>query len=400
MSCLRAAVRHAPVRCRAVEIPAQLEDAILVGNVPPPSRRSTDVAAAARRLNGKALVRALSGDLDAVTCKALSGDTPRRYASVEALRLDVDRWCEGRPVRAQPAKLAYRMRKFYLRHRFGVLSGAVAVSAVLALGIATVVAGLRAQTESGRAIASRDFVIDLFRLADPERSGGRQMSPHELLEAGRKRAVAALTSQPELQADVLRQIGVMQGYVGDYKQADESLSQAASLLLRHGSARDVVLAEIQLAENATYLGNFQRAEQAISSASRRVDSLGEDTALLAKFWQVRGFVSRSLRDYPAAMEELTKAVRFSTQAHGETHVETIDALRELALSYSDARQYDQAVTILEDASRRALANPAVGRRDLLAIDSDRAIRYQFGRYVATVGPFAIDGRCDVDWQRP
>jgi serine/threonine-protein kinase len=107
----------------------------------------------------------LAGDLDAVTMKALHGDAAKRYPSVEALRLDLERWCEGRPVGAQPASIAYRAGKFYLRHRLAVWSGSIALSSILVLAAAAVYAGLKAQSESSRAIESRDFVVDLFRLA-------------------------------------------------------------------------------------------------------------------------------------------------------------------------------------------------------------------------------------------
>jgi serine/threonine-protein kinase len=286
---------------------AQLESAILAGDAAPPSRRVSEAAAVARRSSRGALARAISGDLDAVTGKALHGETAGRYLTVEALRLDLERWCEGLPVAAQPAKIAYRARKFYLRHRLAVWSGGIAASSILVLGATAVVAGLKAQNESGRAIASRDFVVDLFRLADPEKSRGRDMSPRELLQAGRKRALDAFATQPALQADVLRQIGVMQMYMGDYKGADESLSQAASLYAREGPAREWVFTQIQLAENANYLGDAKRAAQAIAATGLRIDAFSEDTALQAKYWQVKGFVSRAMEDYPAAVEQLTQA---------------------------------------------------------------------------------------------
>ncbi len=378
---------------------AQLESAILAGGVEPPSRRVGEAAAASRRSGRKALARALSGDLDAVAGKALHGETAGRYPSVEALRLDLERWCEGRPVEAQPASVAYRARKFYLRHRLGVLSGTLALSSIVVLGVVTVFAGLKAQSESGRAIASRDFVVDLFRLADPETSGGRNMSPRELLQAGRERALGAFASQPALQADVLRQIGVMQVHMGDYKGADESLAQAASLFAGQGLDRDWVLTQIQLAENANYLGDVKKASQAIAAVGPRIHAFARDLALLAKYWQVMGFISRAKEEYPAAIGQLLKAVDFSTRANGTAHADTIDAMRDLAVTYGELGQLDEAVALLEDASRRAGANPAIGRRDRLAIDADLAIMaIRSGRYGATVEPLRkLIARCDLEF---
>ena len=378
---------------------AQLEGAILAGDVAPPSRRVTDAAAAARGTGRKALARALAGDLDAVTLKALHGDTARRYPSVEALRLDLERWCEGRPVGAQPASIAYRAGKFYLRHRLGVWSGGLALSSIVALGAAAVYAGLKAQSESSRAIASRDFVVDLFRLAEPETAGGRSMTPRELLQAGRRRAVEALATQPALQADVLRQIGAMQLNVADYKGADESLGIAASLYARHGPVRDWLLTQIKRAENATYMGDARRARRELAAVQPRIDAFGDDIALLARYWQVMGFLSRSENDHEAALGQLIKAVDLTTRAHGPDHVDTIDAMRDLAATYSEVGRLDEAAAIWKDASRRASVNPSIARRVVLGIDADLAItEIRAGRYAATLEPLRkLIARCDVEF---
>jgi serine/threonine-protein kinase len=180
----------------------------------------------------------LRGDLDAVVGKALSVETARRYGSVEALRIDLDRWRAGRPVLARPTSLVYRMRKFYSRHRLGVWSGGAALSVIVGLSVAALVAEFAARNEARRAIASRGFVMDMFRIADPEHLRGRDISAGELLDAGRRRALEIFSEQAELQADVLRQIGLMQGYLGDFRGAELNLAQAAVGFARAGRERE------------------------------------------------------------------------------------------------------------------------------------------------------------------
>ncbi|MEO8526745.1 MAG: protein kinase [Caldimonas sp.] len=377
---------------------ARLESAILAGDLMPPSRQAANTGRCTPHgISAKALSQTLSGDLDAVSGKALSGEIARRYASVEALRNDLDRWCEGRPVLARPASAGYRARKFYLRHKLGVWSGAISVSAVLGLTIATVVAGLKAQSESVRAIASRDFVVELFRLADPENLRGRQMSAGELLDAGRKRALETLAGQPGLQADVLHQIGVMQGYAGDFRRADENLAQSADLFAREGREREWAIAQFELADNAFYLGDMARASAAIEAVGARLARFTGDDDVLSRYWGGKGVVSSSSRHFPQAIEELTRAMGFATRARAPDHGDTIDVLRSLALAYSQSGRYAEALAQLEDAARRVGGNSAAGERDVFAVHSDLAITtIQAGRYKGGIERLrSLISRCDT-----
>ena len=379
---------------------AQVESAIVAGDALPPSRQVVPEAVAnARSLAPKSLIRVLRGDLDAVSCRALGNEIATRYASVEAFRADLDRWCQGRPVLARRASTGYRARKFYLRHKLAVWSGGIAATAVLVLTVATVFAGLKAQSESARAIASRDFVVDLFRVADPQNSRGRQMSASDLLEAGRKRTLETFAGQPGLQGDVLHQIGVMQGYVGDYRRADENLAQAVALFAREGRDRDWAGAQLDLAYNAIHLGDLKRATATIDAVGPRLEDGSRDRALWARYWALKGTVSRSLRDMPRAIDELTQAVSFAAEAHGTNHVDTIDALRDLADANSESDRFTEALALLDDASRRAKSNPAVGTRDVFAIDSDLAITsVQAGQYIGGVDRLrSLISRCDREF---
>ena len=374
---------------------AQIENAILVGDALPPSRQAvTETVANSRTLSPKGLARVLSGDMDAVACKALGNEIARRYASVEAFRADLDRWSQRHPVLARRSSASYRARKFYLRHKLAVLSGGISATAVLGLTVATVFAGLKAQSESARAIASRDFVVDLFSVADPQ-NRGRQMNAGDLLEAGRTRALESLAGQPGLQGDVLRQIGLMQVNMGDFRRADRNLAQAVALFALAGRERDWAGAQLDLAYNAFQLGDVNRAAASIAEVAPLL-SPSADGALISRYWTIKGAISRSSRDMVAAIDELSRAVTYSARAHGDNHVDTIDALRELADAYGEAGRFSEALVTLEDALHRAQRNSAVGMRDMLAIDADMAITsVQAGRYAGGIERLrALLDRCD------
>jgi non-specific serine/threonine protein kinase/serine/threonine-protein kinase len=87
--------------------------------------------------------RALRGDLDLITLKALKKDPRERYVSVERLARDVRRHVAGEPVEAVPDSRRYRAGKFLRRHRTAALvAGALALS--LAGGLAATLRQARA----------------------------------------------------------------------------------------------------------------------------------------------------------------------------------------------------------------------------------------------------------------
>jgi hypothetical protein len=114
---------------------------------------------------------------------------------------------------------------------------------------------------------------------------------------------------------------------------------------------------------------------------------------------MKGVLSRAMRDMPTAVEQLKSAAALAAKAHGDDHVETIDVLRELADTYSEAGRFADAEATLAIASTRAQRNPAVGRRDVFAIDSDLAITaVQAGRYSGSIERLrSLIARCDVEF---
>ncbi|MBS1826774.1 MAG: protein kinase [Acidobacteria bacterium] len=85
----------------------------------------------ARRTGDGRLCRKLRGDLDHILTKAVERQAPERYASAEELRLDLERYLDGKPVLARGNALAYRARKFVHRNK-----AAFAVVALLTVSLA------------------------------------------------------------------------------------------------------------------------------------------------------------------------------------------------------------------------------------------------------------------------
>jgi eukaryotic-like serine/threonine-protein kinase len=96
-----------------------------------------EIPLASTRVQDKAVVRQLSGDLDNILMRALETQPQRRYESAALLADDLRRYLLHEPVLARPQTWRYRARKFVQRNRskvaaaaalLAVLAGALAVS--------------------------------------------------------------------------------------------------------------------------------------------------------------------------------------------------------------------------------------------------------------------------------
>ena len=97
-----------------------------------PSLQLEPAAATARDGTTEQLARQLRGDLDAIVLKALAKDPAQRYPSAAAMAEDLQRYLDGRPIRARPARVAYRLDKFVRRNRTLLGVSAAALAAILA----------------------------------------------------------------------------------------------------------------------------------------------------------------------------------------------------------------------------------------------------------------------------
>jgi serine/threonine-protein kinase len=117
------------------------EDALLQIEVPPVSARAI----------GKANHRALRGDLDTIVAKALKKEPLDRYATVEALAAEIERFLRHEPVHARPDSRAYRIGRFVARNKVAVAAAsAVMLALVSGVGVASWQAREAASSGRGR----------------------------------------------------------------------------------------------------------------------------------------------------------------------------------------------------------------------------------------------------------
>lgn len=400
---------HRPYRTRRLLSPARLE-AYLEGVEPArPSSLVDAEVARDRSLSEEQLTRRLKGDLDRIVLEAIPADPDRRYPSVEALLADVERHLDGLPITARSPTLTYRVRKL-LRRRPWLLPTVAAALLVLAGYFFTLVRHSDqlerernlARTEAERAEEVQQFLVDVFRSADPYAPTGEanpDITVRDALAEGARRVRNELRGRPGLQATLLGAIGDVYGNLdlvdraralreealgldwevhgpgsarvargmrklgalmlleGRPDSAEVLLTRSLELIRSTLGPRDTAVAGVlvDLGELATWRGRHGEAVEHLETA---VDLLVEHeplpaTHLAAAYTELLDVypMSQRMEDARRAAEE---AARLSRTAYGEDHPRTAIVLVQLADLYDwdgraedAARLYQDAIAILD-----------------------------------------------------
>ncbi|MEL6771875.1 MAG: serine/threonine-protein kinase [Bacteroidota bacterium] len=281
-----------------------------------PTKPSTAVRAAAPadHVAPARLAKQLRGDLDTIVLKALRKEPERRYRSAADLADDLRRHVEGLPVAARPDTTGYRLRKFAVRHRAGVVAGAALLVALL-LGLAGTVWQARiaaaerdtAQTALRDAEATMDFLESVMLQADLE------------------------------EADPSRPIGAV-------------LDSAALRIDDELAGRPTVAQQVHATMSDIYLG-LRATEQAEHHARRALalapDSLtlafGRALYLIALAHDYRGDDTEAFPYYERAIAVLRP------QPDSLARAALARALNSYGTALSDTDRYDDALAVLEEA---------------------------------------------------
>ena len=352
-----------------MESAAQLEQAIVDLDPRAPSRRAlSDGVATARGSTPKALQKRLAGDLDAITLRALAKQPERRYASVEALRADLDRWLTGEPVQATPPGTAYRLGKFALRHRWGVGLGAGAVLSLVAVAAVAVVMGLQAREESARAVAARDFMLNIFQRADQEKSRGADITARDLLETGRKDVLTRLAGQPKLQAELLRGIAKIQDSMGEFVTADSTYADLVRIHSELKQPREEALARADHAFNAVRMNNLVLAGRLLEGAQSVPRRPADDAELNARFAEVSGWIALNTGDLQRARDLLAAGRQTAIQSLGADHLRTFKLGQALFRAERDLSHFDTALSLQTELRQSASRVQGLGPGEIGDMD--------------------------------
>ncbi|MDQ3287320.1 MAG: serine/threonine-protein kinase [Pseudomonadota bacterium] len=351
---------------------------------------STPATLAARRTTAPALRRELRGDLDTIVLKALRKAPERRYASASELADDLERWRQGKPVRARPESTRYRTGKFLKRHPFGVSAAAVllvvlvAYAATVTLQARTITRERdRAQAEARKAEQVKALVLRLFQGADPQLSGGAQLTARELLDRGWSGIQAELAGEPDVRVELLDTIGEAYRQLGLYDRADPLFEQALlDARASTGSPLLVARALRSLGRLRGDQGRHDESEPMLRDALDRYRSaLGDRHPEVAATLDEVGLVRFRRGDAAGAEDIYRRALEMRRALLGYEHVDVADSLDSLGLTLRQRGEYAAAEPLHSEALalRRRLLPPT--HPNLARSMSDLAlVRTDLGEY--------------------
>ena len=377
---------------------AALDAAIANADIKAPSRRQVSPGAAElRQVDGRRLRKQLHPDLDAIALRALHGTPSGRYESVAAFRSDIERWSRHEPVLATVPGPLYRVGKFMRRHRMGVTAAALVSVVLVSSGVVTLVQSRKAQEQATRALASKDFLLDMLRQSDPTHSQGRNVSASELLDAGLELADRTLRDQPELRADVLLGTADINRNLGRYKEAQHILNRASELYAALGKTRDHVLTELESADNALQLGDVSLAASLLEKSNLRLAQFSADAEVQSRQHQVRGWLARAQGDLAKARAHMVTSSTYAERAYGRSDNRTADATRGLAWIEAELNDYDSAIRHIEAAEGIAARSSNATAMNRIGIQGEHARIEYYAGHLARAQPLTRSAiaQCDA-----
>jgi serine/threonine protein kinase/Tfp pilus assembly protein PilF len=346
-----------------------IERAICEKDPPPPSVavKHADPAdapgiAEARDTGSNRLQRTLRGDLDNIVIMAMRKEPDRRCSSSQQMASDIQRYLEGKPVIAQRDTLSYRTTKFARRHWLPVAAGVSVLFLILAFATTTYVQSLRIAAERDRVAEQREraererihaeeissFLVNLFKLSDPEENRGNQVTARELLDSSAQRLRAGLQDQPATKAALLTTVGAVYDSLGQYKDALPILGESLALQPQsHDKSRIDTLLELSRARVGA--GDLNGAEEPVQQALHLAQSYFGATSLesglslraLGRLRQQQGRLGEAKDLYKRGLGIL------ETTSAPPTDVSAL--LEDLAQIYSDEHQWTLAKQTYERA---------------------------------------------------
>lgn len=301
--------------------------------------------------------RLIRGDLDAIVAKALRLEPVHRYATVEALKRDVERVLLGQAVEAREGARTYVMLRALRRHRWAAAAvTAIFVSLAGGLGVAAWQAHRAAverdiaRRDAAREEAVRDNLTRLFRAAIADH-GAQPPTAKNMIDSSAQRVLREYRDEPQLAGQIVLTLADLYGALEDVTGADTLLE--GYVAEANSDADPVALADARqkLANIELLRGHIDRAAALLDQAdlfwgksphSYREERL-EGLGIRARLQRMRGDLDGAIA---ATREAIVQRIALS----GHDHRETAILYNSLAIALTAANRLEEALAAYHETS--------------------------------------------------
>lgn len=325
-----------------------------------PARPSTRVldagvldAQASRRLSSE-----LRGELDWIVLRAMEKDPARRYQSADALARDLRRFGRDEPLDAGPPSRVYRMRKFARRHRGAMAGASVAVLALLALVIASILFGVRAERQRRLIAVQLDRANELGAFSsrlldgiDPAVARGKDATlVRQILDDSIRRIQQDPPDSPEASAEIHSMLGRGLFKIAAFDEADAQYTRALIDATAAYGSEDPRTLNIRAhrAEAMVESSDFDTAERElliVRDAYERQFGIEHPGTLAAAFALAE--IARMRGEADAAIAADSELLPRFIALHGSEHPETMSVRNSLGTLLGGIGRFDEAIDLLE-----------------------------------------------------
>lgn len=212
----------------------------------------------------------------------------------------------------------------------------------------------RAEKEADAAQQTTNFLIGLFRLADPSEARGNTVTAREMLDKAAVRVDAELAKQPAIQVRLLQSLGTVYTGLGLYREAQPLLNRSLAMARGLPDTEVVALSEglNDLANLQDLQANYAAAEKAYREAIARARANPKDRGTritLANSLYGLGNVLRNEGHYAEAARSLRDALALQRKLYGEKNGDIARTLEYLALTLDDNGELKAALPLMRSA---------------------------------------------------
>ncbi len=349
---------------------------------------STEVASQ-RQTVPEALAKQLRGELDSIAMKALEKERSRRYPSASEFAADIRRYLNNEMVLAVPPSLAYRARKFGVRHRAALVTACAFVLVLVAATVISIRQSIRANREAAVAQSVNDFLLrDMLSQASASNQSRGKLDPDIKVRTALDRAALRIEGkfqqQPEVEAAIRNTMGGTYVQLGQYAEAQKQFERVLELRRKTLGDQDpqTVATRAALGNVARNRAQYAEAETLLAPAlefQRRV--LGPENAETLRTMSDLEAVYNERGENAQAEALGISLVEVQRRVLGPENVDTLSSMNRLANVYDEEGKLDKAEALHSQTLeiRRRVLGPE-HPSTLLSMGNLANVYYDEGRF--------------------